>query len=102
MTNVPGTGERLLEVNYLKRIFAISPLQVRTYLNLENSNVPKNANIELSMVQDPVFAGNVGFTRNVSINGILNCPQLSPAPFQYDLNVIKVPGIYIMRLLMVY
>ena len=46
------------------------------------------------MVQDPVFAGNVGFTGNVSINGTLNCPLLSPAPFQYDLNLIKVPGLY--------
>ena len=29
VNNVPGTGERLLEVNCLKRIFAISPLQVK-------------------------------------------------------------------------
>ena len=31
INNVPGTSERLFEVNLLKRIFAIAPLQVRTY-----------------------------------------------------------------------
>ena len=38
ISNVPGTGEILLEVNLLKRIFAIAPLQVNTYLNLNDPN----------------------------------------------------------------
>ena len=29
INNVPGTGERLFEVNFLKRIFAIAPLQIK-------------------------------------------------------------------------
>ena len=86
---MPGTGERILEADYLKRIFAIAPLQVKTYLNLNDPGDPKNANIELSFREDPVFAGNVGFTGNVSINGILNCPQLSQGDFQYDFNVTR-------------
>ena len=49
INNVPGTGERLFEVNLLKRIFAIAPLQVKTYLNLNDPDDPKNANIELSI-----------------------------------------------------
>ena len=36
-------------MNFLKRIFAIAPLQVKTYLNLNDSNYSKNANIELSI-----------------------------------------------------
>ena len=28
INNVPGTGERLLEMNLLKRIFAVSPLHI--------------------------------------------------------------------------
>ena len=55
---------------------------------------PKNANIELSFEEDPAFTGNAGFTGDVSIQGTLNCPQLSPAKLQYDFNEIKVPGLY--------
>ena len=91
---MPGTGERRLEVNFLKRIFAVEPSKITTYLNLNDPDDPKNANIEISMVQNPVFEGDAGFTGNVSINGILNCPQLSQAPFQHDLNEIKFPGLY--------
>ena len=40
--NVPGTGERILEADYVKRIFAISPLQVKTYLNINDTDDPKS------------------------------------------------------------
>ena len=46
---MPGTSERLFEVNFLKRIFAIAPLQIKTYLNLNDPDDPKSANIELSI-----------------------------------------------------
>ena len=46
---MPGTGERLFDVIFLKRIFAIAPLQVKSYLNLNDPNDPKDANIELSI-----------------------------------------------------
>jgi cyclophilin family peptidyl-prolyl cis-trans isomerase len=49
LSNVPGTGQILLESDYLKRIFAVSPLSVNTYLNLDDPDDPKNANIELSI-----------------------------------------------------
>jgi len=49
LDNVPGTGQILLESDYLKRIFAVSPLSVNTYLNLDDPDDPKNANIELSI-----------------------------------------------------
>ena len=42
---MPGTGERLLEANFLKRIFVVALVNVKTDLNI---NDPKNANIELS------------------------------------------------------
>ena len=51
---MPGTGERLLEMNSLKRIFAVSPLQVKTYLNLNNPSDLSNANIALS-IDESVF-----------------------------------------------
>ena len=41
INTIPGTRERLFEVNYLKRIFAIAPLQVKTYLNLNDPDDPK-------------------------------------------------------------
>ena len=46
---MPGTGERLLEANFLKRIFSIAPLRIKVYLNLNDLNDPKNANIELNI-----------------------------------------------------
>ena len=46
---MPGTSERLFEVNLLKRIFASAPLQIKTDLNLNDPSDPKNANIELSI-----------------------------------------------------
>ena len=78
----------------MKRIFIVSPLHVKTYLNLDDPRDPQNANIELSFEEDPLFTGNAGFTGHVSTDGILNCPQLPPASFQYDFNEIKVPGPY--------
>ena len=87
---MPGSGEGVLEADFVKRVFAVSPLDIRTYLNINNPNVPKHANIEISLVQNPVFEGDAGFTGNVAINGILNCPS----PFQYDFNEVKVPGLY--------
>ena len=49
INSVPGTGGRLFEVNFLKRIFAIAPLHVKTYSNLKDPDDPKNANIELNI-----------------------------------------------------
>ena len=46
---MPGTGERLFEVNFLKRIFALAPLKIKTFLNINDANDPKIANIELSI-----------------------------------------------------
>ena len=51
INSVPGTGERLLEANVLKRIFAVAPLNVKTCLDINNPNDPKNANIELNIDQ---------------------------------------------------
>ena len=31
INNVPGTGERLFEVNFPKRILALAPVQVKTF-----------------------------------------------------------------------
>ena len=45
LQNVPGTGETLYEIDYLKRIFTVSPLEIKTYFNMNNGNDPKNANI---------------------------------------------------------
>ena len=39
--SVPGTSERLFEMSCVRRIFAIAPLQVKTYLNLNDPNDPK-------------------------------------------------------------
>ena len=43
------------------RIFAVEPLNIKTYLNLNDPDDPKNANIELSFEEDPVFTGNASF-----------------------------------------
>ena len=51
---MPGTGERLFEVKFLKRIFAIEPLQINTCLNLNDPNDPKNAtSIDSSVISQP-------------------------------------------------
>ena len=56
LQNVPGTGETLLESGFIKRIFsASSGLEVKTYLNINNANDPKNANVELSLNQSALF-----------------------------------------------
>ena len=70
---MPGTGERILEADYVKRIFTVSPVQANTYLDLKDTNDPTNANIELSFDPNPTFTG------NVSINGIRPGPQFSTA-----------------------
>ena len=51
LSNVPGTGQILLESNYLKRIVTVSPLRIKTDLNVNGLSDPKNANIELSIDQ---------------------------------------------------
>jgi hypothetical protein len=48
-SNFTGLGEHILEANFLKRIFAVAPLQINTSSNLNDSNDPKNANLELSI-----------------------------------------------------
>ena len=56
MVNVPGTGETLLESNLIKRIFSASPvLEIKTYLDINNANDPKNANIELNVNKSALF-----------------------------------------------
>ena len=69
MNNVPGNGERLFEVNFLKSIFAIAHLQIKTYLNRNDPDHPKNANIEFSIDEHLTCTG------DVTINGILPNPQ---------------------------
>ena len=41
LVNVPGTGEMLLESNFIKRIFTVAPLEIKTYLNLSSSTDQK-------------------------------------------------------------
>ena len=41
INNVPETGEYLVEANFLKHIFALAPLQIKTYFNLNNPNDQK-------------------------------------------------------------
>ena len=68
--NVPGTGQILLESDYLKRIFAVSPLSVNTYLNLDDPDDPKNANIELSIdlssIEADIALNRLDITTNTS------------------------------------
>ena len=66
------TGEVLLEnSNTLKRLFAVSPVVVNTYLNVNNPDDPKNLQIELSLNQtalNPFWcAGKVKATSPLSI-----------------------------------
>ena len=46
---MPGTGERLFEIDYIKRFFVVSPLNVNTYFNNKDLSAPKNANLEISI-----------------------------------------------------
>jgi hypothetical protein len=55
LQNIPGTGETLLESHLINRIFTVSPLEIKTYLNLSSSTDPKNANIEISLNQSGLF-----------------------------------------------
>ena len=43
LVNVPGTGETLLESGFIKRIFTVSPLEIKTYLNLHDTNFTRNS-----------------------------------------------------------
>ena len=45
----------LLESNFIKRIFTVSPLEIKTDLNLSSSTDPKNANIEISVNKSALF-----------------------------------------------
>ena len=49
ISNLPGTGEILLDSDFLKRIYGVSPLNVTTYSNSNNPNDINNANIQLSI-----------------------------------------------------
>ena len=98
LQNVPGKGEILLESNFIKRIFTVSPLEIKTYLNLGSSTDPKNANIEFSLNKEQLFnqlyhcAGiinedgtialskGVGFTVTKGGIGIFNITFNSPHP----------------------
>jgi len=55
LQNVPGTGEALLEIGYIKRIFTVSPLEIKTYFNFNDANDQKNANIEISLNKSALF-----------------------------------------------
>jgi len=46
---VSGTGERILEADVLKRVFALAPSKVKAYVNINDPNDPKNVNVELSI-----------------------------------------------------
>jgi len=46
---VSGAGEQTLNANLLKRIFTVSPLEIKTYLNNEDPGDPTIANSELSI-----------------------------------------------------
>jgi hypothetical protein len=43
INNVPGTGERILEADAVKRIFAISPVQMNTSVNVKDPDDPEKA-----------------------------------------------------------
>ena len=45
---------KTIRSDFLKRIFAIAPLQVKAYLNLNDPDDPKNANNELSIVSTAI------------------------------------------------
>ena len=85
---MPGTGGRLLEMNFLKRRFAVEPLKIKTYLNLNDPSDPQHASIELNIDEYPTSTG------NVTSNRILASPHLSPTPYQFNFNTIKAPGLY--------
>ena len=82
----------------MKHIFAVAPLHVKTYLNLNDSNDPKNANIEFRIDQAALDLkaplASPTFTGTVSVNGTLACPQLAPQPSQNNFNTIKAPRLY--------
>ena len=78
---------KTIRSDFLKRAFATSPLQMKTYLNINEPGDPKNANIELSIDQNHTCTG------NVTISGILPSPQISPIPYQFKFNTIKAPGL---------
>ena len=98
LQNVPGTGETLLESNLIKRIFTVSPLEIKTYLNVSSSTDPKNANIEISLNKSALFGqlyhcggiinsdGNialskgVGFTSSKGGTGVYNITFNSSHP----------------------
>ena len=55
INNLTGTGETLLESNFIKRIFTVSPLEIKTYLNINDGTDAKNGNIELSLNKSALF-----------------------------------------------
>jgi len=74
LNNVDGTGEPLLESDFVKRIFTVSPLNIKTYFNFNDSNDPKNANIELKLDATADLSCS---TLNVSTGVNLNHPTSS-------------------------
>ena len=109
---MPGTGVSLLEIvyigegldlvegpNYIKKIFTVSPLEIKTYLNLNDANDQKNGNIEISVNKSALFnqlyhcggiinsdgtialtKGNIGFTSSKGGTGVYNITFNSPHP----------------------
>ena len=84
---MPGTSERLLETNLLKRIFAVALLNVKAYLNINNLIDPRSAKIELSIDQAVLDL-------KAPVNNPIACPQLNPQISQHNFNTIKAPGLY--------
>jgi len=99
LQNVSGTGETLYESNFIKRIFTVSPLEIKTYLNLNDVNDAKNANIELSLNKSALFnqlyhcggiinsdgtiafsKGSIGFTCSKGGTGVYNITFNSSHP----------------------
>ena len=93
------TGEVLLEnSNTLKRLFAVSPVVVNTYLNVNNPDDPNKLQLEISLNQSALFnqlyhcggiitsdgtitlSKGVGFTVSKTSLGVYNITYNSPHP----------------------
>ena len=69
---MPGTGERLFEIDYIKRTFGVSSLSVDTYYNLTDMNDPKNDNIELSVDLSSYATTATTYTKTEVDNSLLS------------------------------
>ena len=90
ISNLPGTGEILLESDFLKRIYGVSPLNVTTYFNSNDPNDINNANIQLSIDLSSYATISTTYTQTEVDTLIANIP-LSSYYTQIQLYTIHIP-----------